>query len=67
MRITRSPLFILAVLSLLMSGGFRIEDGGAQWFWSGEPWVAGVLVVLSAVLFIVLFVRKAQHADREHA
>lgn len=54
MKIVRSPLFNPAVLLALMAGMFTFDDHGVAWFWDGRPQVAVILLVTSAVMWVLL-------------
>ncbi|TFD44835.1 hypothetical protein E3T55_19950 [Cryobacterium frigoriphilum] len=61
----RSPLFSPAVLSLAIAAMFTFDANGIAWFWAGQPQGAAILLLFSAVLWILVLrtVRKGRIAQ----
>ncbi len=59
----RNPLFVPALLTLLLVVSFRFGEGGIQWLWSDLLAMPVALAVSSAVLWL-LMLRNADHCHR---
>lgn len=63
----RSPLLPLAILAILLAGGFTVENGVVSWYWEQAPWVAPVLVAVGAGLGTAFFLRRPRRHGRHTA
>jgi len=55
MRVIRSPWLSPALLLMGFAGMFTFDSSGFAWFWAGQPQGAFILMVSSAVMWVMAF------------
>ncbi|MBN9608345.1 MAG: hypothetical protein BGO26_20065 [Actinobacteria bacterium 69-20] len=64
MRTLRSKFFVPAVLFSLATVSITFGDGGVRWMWRDKPWIAVLLGIVAAGMWILVFLRPGRLKTR---